>query len=221
MNSDPSELDVRTKVKENAIQTFSDIFVSSQLNAKNKIQLSNHLLLHAKRVEETMQINKKSKKHKAAGISKERKIAKLVSISSAVYMIALAFTNKKTKEIDQTVFGNLESILRICFCIKNEYLNRICSEGLALLYKQLTTPEYMTSIVEVSMKTLHEEIESKGMQIFKNKFLTIDIIKSSPNIQRHAMLLGNILRYNELEDNQDLMEALKSAFLDILKLTNF
>jgi hypothetical protein len=111
MNSRNSELDVRITIRENSIQTFADIFVSSQLNDKNKIQLSNHLLLHAKRVEESMRIVKNKKKNKD-GMSKERKIAKLTSLSSAVYMIALGLVKKKIKEIDQTVFGNLESILR-------------------------------------------------------------------------------------------------------------
>ena len=113
MTTNSSELDIRTKLKENAIQTFADIFISSQLNEKNKIQLSNHLLLHAKKLEETMQVQKKKKKNRNEGISKDRKFAKLISISSAAYMIALGLIKKKTKEINQTVFGNLEQVLKI------------------------------------------------------------------------------------------------------------
>jgi len=75
--------------------------------------LSNHLLLHAKKLEETMQVQKKKKKNRNEGISKDRKFAKLISISSAAYMIALGLIKKKTKEINQTVFGNLEQVLKI------------------------------------------------------------------------------------------------------------
>lgn len=114
MNSDLSEVDIRMRIRNNAIQTFADIFISSQLNAKNKIQLSSHLLLHVKGIQETMVDNKKNKKSKPKdGMSKERKISKLTCISSAAYIVVLGLVKKKTKDIDQSVFGNLESILSI------------------------------------------------------------------------------------------------------------
>lgn len=148
-------------VRNNAIQIFSDIFISSQLNTKNKVQLSSHLLLHIKGIQESLVAGKGSKKSKPKdGISKERKIAKLVSIASAAYMIALGMVKKNVKEIDQQVFGNVEGILRICMTVENQFLNRISSEGLVMLYKQATTPEYVMSIIEMTMAKLNEEVES-------------------------------------------------------------
>jgi hypothetical protein len=204
MNSDQSEVDVRMQIRNNAIQTFADIFISSQLNAKNKIQLSSHLLLHVKGIQETMVNNKKNKKKGKDGMSKERKISKLVSISSAAYMVVLGLVKKKTKDIDQSVFGNLESILSICLSVENSYLNSVSAEGLTLLYKQVTNSDYMSSIIEMRMKTLDEEQADKG----------------ATNIQRHVHLLGNILRYSEIEDQSQLSETLLRAFTTLSKTTN-
>jgi hypothetical protein len=126
MNSDASEVDVRMSIRNNAIQTFADIFISSQLNVKNKLSLSNHLLLHVKGLEESMKVNKKNKKSKINdNISKERKISKLITIVSSVYLVALGLVKKGTTEIDQQIFGNLESILRISLSIEHQILNRI------------------------------------------------------------------------------------------------
>lgn len=113
MEADLNEVDVRMTIRNNAIQTFADIFISSQLNVKNKIQLSNHFLLHVKGIEETMRVSKKKKKEKKEGISKDRKVAKLVSIASAAYMVALGLVKKDSKDTDQQVIGNIESILRL------------------------------------------------------------------------------------------------------------
>ena len=157
MSADMSEVDVRMTIRNNAVQVFADIFISSHLNVKNKIHLSNHFLQHVKGIEETMQPNKKNKKKNKDGMSKERKIAKLVTITSAVYMVALGLLKKDTKDIDQQVFGNLESVLRLSLSVEHQFLNRICSEGLVMLYKQTTSPDYITSIVEMTMKKLDEE----------------------------------------------------------------
>ena len=82
-------------LRNNSIQIFSDIFISSQLNTNNKVLLSSHLLQHAKGIEETMVVNKKSKKTKQKeSISKERKISKLISIASAAYMVAFGLIKK-------------------------------------------------------------------------------------------------------------------------------
>lgn len=207
MNADPSETDVRMTVRNNAIQTFADIFISSQLNIKNKIQLSNHLLLHVKGIEETMQAQKKNKKSKVKdGMSKERKFAKLITISSAAYMVALGLVKKNSKDVDSQVFGNIESILRLCLSIEHPLLSRICSEGLVLLYKQVTTPEYMISIVETTMKKLDEEQQAGS--------------KAVSNIQRHVLVLGNMIRYIEPDESPHLMQALLTAFSSLSKTTN-
>lgn len=123
---DISELDVRMSLKNSSIQIFSDIFVSSQLNTNNKVLLSSHFLQHVKGLEESIVNPPKSKKSKQKeGISLERKIAKLVSIASACYMVAYGLVKKNSKEIDQQVFGNLESIMRVCLNVEHQYLNRI------------------------------------------------------------------------------------------------
>ena len=205
INADPNEVDVRMTLRNNSIQLFSDIFISSQLNTKNKIQLSNHLLLHVKGIEETMDTNKKAKKGKQKdGMSKERKLSKLITIWSSAYMVALGLVKKDTKDIDSQVFGNIESVMRIWLTIEHSFMNRICAEGLILLYKQCTTPEYMISIIETSYKKLEEELQTKGAE----------------NIQRHILLYGNMIRYIEAENNEKLMESLLQVLINLSKTTN-
>lgn len=212
VNSNPcdiSELDVRMLLRNNAIQIFADIFISSNLNTNNKVLLSSHLLQHVKGIEETMIVakskSKKSSKQKD-GLSKERKISKLVSIASAAYMVAYGLVKKNSKEIDSQVFGNIESILRICLTIENQFLNRICGEGLVMLYKQLTTPEYLISVMEMTMGKLNEEQKADS--------------KSVVNIQRHIYLLGNMLRNIELDENQELKQYLLEVFVTLSKTAN-
>ena len=205
INADQNEVDVRMTLRNNAIQLFADIFISSQLNTKNKIQLSNHLLLHVKGIEETMDTSKKAKKTKQKeGMSKERKLSKLITICSAAYMVALGLVKKETKDIDSQVFGNIESVMRLCLTIENSFMNRICSEGLVLLYKQCTTPEYMVSIIETSFKKLEEELQAKGTE----------------NIQRHILIYGNMIRFIETENNEMLMECLLKVLTNLSKTAN-
>lgn len=194
-------------LRNNSIQIFSDVFLSSQLNSKNKVVLSSHLLQHVKSIEETMVVNKKSKKAKQKeSMSKERKISKLISIASAAYMVAVGLVKKKYKEIDKEVFENIESILLTCLNVENQFLNRICAEGLVLLYKQLTTPEYMISTIEITMAKLDEEVKAGT--------------KSVTNIQKHVYLLGNILRHTDMDKTTDVKDSLLQVFINLSKTAN-
>ena len=210
INSNPwdiSDVDVRMSLRNNSIQIFSDVFLSSQLNSKNKVVLSSHLLQHVKSIEETMVVNKKSKKAKQKeSMSKERKISKLISIASAAYMVAVGLVKKKYKEIDKEVFENIESILLTCLNVENQFLNRICAEGLVLLYKQLTTPEYMISTIEITMAKLDEEVKAGT--------------KSVTNIQKHVYLLGNILRHTDMDKTTDVKDSLLQVFINLSKTAN-
>lgn len=85
-------------------------------------------------------------------------------------------------------------------------MNRICAEGLVLLYKQTTTPEYMMGIITTSIKTLDEEKQASS--------------KGADNIQRHVLVFGNMLRYADEEGNLELMDNLVKVFSNLSKTTN-
>jgi len=40
------------------------------------------------------------------------------------------------------------------------------------------------------------------------------------NVHTNTMLLGNILRYNDLDENSQLLESLLNAFNSLLRVTN-
>lgn len=67
-----------------------------------------------------------------------------------------------------------------------------------MLYKQVTTPEYMMSIMDMTMAKLNEDIKTGT--------------KAVPNIQKHVFLLGNMLRYLDLEENPEMKKSLVEIF---------
>ena len=121
-------------------------------------------------------------------------------------MIALRLIKKRSKEIDEKVFGNIESILLTCLNVENQYLNRICAEGFIFLYKKLTTPEYMISIIEMTMSKLNDEIKTGS--------------KAATNIQRHVYLLGNVLRHTDRDKTTDVKSFLLQVFINLSKTVN-
>ena len=85
----------------NSIQLFTDVFLSPQLNLKNKTQLSKHLLLHSSLLA-GKQKDKKQKEKPKPVLSPE-KFNKLVSIATTAYLVCRQSVRRAEFPIDAEV----------------------------------------------------------------------------------------------------------------------